>query len=280
MTAHRAPRGPLEIALLGGVDVRFHHDEMPLQIPPLGQSVLGYLLLAGRRKISRQRLAGTFWPDSSEADARACLSTVLWRLQQRLNGGRADQEPYLLAGRHDVAFNWDAAYRLDIEVFEAGVQRALFAPAGGDAGGQVEALQRVLALYRGDLVEDDDRDCFTIERERFRLRYRAGLSKLLEFQRAVGDQLAILDSCSRILRFDPASEEAHRTMIGAHLRLSDRASAVRQYWRCRHILADELGVSPMPETTALVAEFLTAGGGEVGARAIRARAPLVQGSAL
>lgn len=276
MTTSTAERSTLVIALLGGVEVRVGAETAPLRLRPLGQAVLAYLLLAGRRRVSRQRLAGTFWPDSPEADARACLSTVLWRLQQRIDGGRVGAPPALLADRHDVAFNWDTDYRLDIEAFEAGVQRALAPQAAGDVSGRIHALQHVLSLYRGDLVEDDDRDCFTIERERFRLRYRAGLSRLLEFQQTIGDKRAVLDTCSRVLQVDPASEEAHRYMIDAHLSLNDRASAVRQYWRCRHILADELGVMPMPETTALVAECLTAGGGEIEARATRSRAPLVR----
>ena len=55
-------------------------------------------------------------------------------------------------------------------------------------------------------------------------------------------------------------EPAHRTLIRLHGHAGDRAAAMRQYRECVRVLDQELGVAPLPETTAL-------------ARAIEAGAP-------
>src|SRR3712207_1407561 len=48
------------------------------------QTLLAYLLLHDRGPIARQQLAFVFWPDSSEAQARANLRGLVRRLREAL----------------------------------------------------------------------------------------------------------------------------------------------------------------------------------------------------
>ena len=55
----------------------------------------------------------------------------------------------------------------------------------------------------------------------------------------------------RVLESDPAQEDAYRLLMRAHALLGERSSALRLYTRCVAVLRAELGVDPLPETTAL-----------------------------
>jgi SARP family transcriptional regulator, regulator of embCAB operon len=51
-------------------------------------------------------------------------------------------------------------------------------------------------------------------------------------------------------------ESGYRLLMAAHIAAGNRAEALRVYERCRHLLADELGTYPSPETEAIYRELL------------------------
>jgi DNA-binding SARP family transcriptional activator len=50
---------------------------------------------------------------------------------------------------------------------------------------------------------------------------------------------------------DPLRESMHREVMALHYQRGDRPSALQQYERCREILREELGISPMAPTRHL-----------------------------
>jgi len=71
----------LQIRLLGRFDVRL--DGKRVIIPSrAGQSLLAYLVLTAGTAHRRERLAGTFWPDISDENARKNLRQELWRIRK------------------------------------------------------------------------------------------------------------------------------------------------------------------------------------------------------
>ncbi|MCB0165223.1 MAG: hypothetical protein KDI79_13415, partial [Anaerolineae bacterium] len=63
---------------------------------------------------------------------------------------------------------------------------------------------------------------------------------------------------NRLLETDPWRESAHRQMMMLLARSGQRNAALAQYETCRKILADEFGVEPTAETTALYERLKTA----------------------
>jgi DNA-binding SARP family transcriptional activator len=59
-----------------------------------------------------------------------------------------------------------------------------------------------------------------------------------------------------ILKENHCDEGAHRQLIRAYAAQGNRSSALLQYQLCIHILAEELGVQPMPETISLFQAIL------------------------
>jgi DNA-binding SARP family transcriptional activator len=89
------------------------------------------------------------------------------------------------------------------------------------------------------------------ERTRLQLVFLSILDKLVtycETHNAFDEGLAY---GMRILRYDRASERAHRQIMRLHYLKGDRTAALRQYQQCVATLDEELGVLPSQRTTHL-----------------------------
>ncbi len=106
-----------------------------------------------------------------------------------------------------------------------------------------------------------------LERARLTQLYSEAQTKALESLEAGGRFDDALGLAGTLLTDDPLNETAHRTVMRLYWRRGDTAAALESFERLREILRDELGVEPLPETLALLADI--EGGGE--ARGARAR---------
>ncbi len=103
----------LQVRLLGRFEVIL--DDQSIEIPSRpSQSLLAYLLINPNKPLRRERLAGMFWPDASEANARSNLRHALWRIRKALE---KDGEPaYVQADDLEVTFLPQAGDWLDVEI--------------------------------------------------------------------------------------------------------------------------------------------------------------------
>ncbi|MBE0696220.1 MAG: tetratricopeptide repeat protein [Anaerolineaceae bacterium] len=74
---------------------------------------------------------------------------------------------------------------------------------------------------------------------------------------AAGDYSRALEYATRRSGLDPLLEEGHRHLMLLYARSGQRSAALRQYRECVRILEQELGVSPLEETTRLYQEILS-----------------------
>jgi DNA-binding SARP family transcriptional activator len=248
--------GTLRIWLFGAV--RLEHDDFavdPATVHPV-QGLLAYLLLHRERVHSREALAGVFWGDRTDDKARRCLNTAVWRLRSALEPDGVDRGAYLISnGGGELGFNWTSDHWLDVAVFEDRVSRALVRSRQEMRAADVECLREAVQLCRGELLEGFYDDWALRERERLRLLYLRCLRRLMRVYREQGALEESLACAQQILACDPLREEIHREVMRLHCDLGQRALAVRQYQRCREILAGELGILPMEETQALYARI-------------------------
>ena len=227
----------LRIQLFGSFQIT--DDDKPslrLQSDRL-QALLAYLALHRDQPLAPQ-LAVTFWPDTTDAQARTNLRTLIARLREALPG--ADQ--YLAIDAQTVQWRSDAPCAIDVIEFE----QALAANRLADA----------IALYRGDLLPGCYDDWITGERERLRQAFQRALDQLIhqaEQQRRFDQAIAY---AQRLLRHDPLHETTYRHLMRLQLASGDRSGALRTYHACATMLRDELGVEPSTETRTLYAQLL------------------------
>src|SRR5215208_2785725 len=175
----------LQIRLLGQFDV--HLDKKRITIPTrLGQSLLAYVALTAGIQHRREKLAGTFWPDTSEESARRNLRQELWRIRKALSIGQNGGTDYLIADEFTISFNRSSEYWLDVEQLER-----------PDA--DLESLSRNLSFYQGELLPGFYEDWVLLERERIQAIFDAKMGQLLDQLIATEHWTAVQEQAERWL---------------------------------------------------------------------------------
>ncbi|MER7345840.1 BTAD domain-containing putative transcriptional regulator [Streptomyces aurantiacus] len=216
----------------------------PLEVPASGQQVLARLALCGAA--TRSALAGTLWPDATEARARASLRTAVWRLN---GAGRA------LTDAREGVLSLSRRVRVDIQDLTAAAHHVLSGNALSATREPMRAAYQVLLCGR-ELLPGWQQDWVAFERERLhqlRLHALEALSARLVARRQYAPALeAALES----IRADPLRESAHRAVVSVHLAEHNLTEAVRQYETFRELLLRELGVEPSGQFATMLRHAL------------------------
>ena len=234
----------LELSLLGTVVITWNGECVDDQLPGKSKALLCYLAVTGSQH-SRERLAGLLWGDKPETSAKASLRKSLSALRQLFGDA-------LIITRQSVALNQDSAYWLDVEVLK-------FALAEDEpASEKLQPLRDAVGLYRGEFLEEfsirqalDFEEWVVSEREHLRQLVIQALGRLSIACAVQGEYTDGIEYANRLLALEPWREEAHRQLMSLLARSGQHSAALAQYETCRRILAEELGVEPLPETKAL-----------------------------
>jgi len=227
----------LQIRLLGQFDIRV--DGKRVTIPTrAGQSLFAYLAMTAGTPHRREKLAGTFWPDTTDENARKNLRQELWRIRKALASGQSSANDYLLAEELTLTFNRNTEYWLDV----AQMERPEI---------DLESLTANLSLYQGDLLPGFYDDWVVLERERVQAVFEARMEQLLEQLITAERWIAVQEWGERWLTLSGIREPAYRALMLASGVRGDMARVVSLYQRCMEELSEQLGVEPSPETRAL-----------------------------
>jgi DNA-binding SARP family transcriptional activator len=237
-------------------------------------ALLAVLAVRGEPQ-SRETLAALLWPEHDEAHAGGALRRTLSVARSGLGGnGLAVQGRTIDLG----ASAWTDVGQLTSTMAAVRAHHAANEPACDRCLGR---LRRVPALVRGRFLEG-----FTLrdspEFDDWVAETAASLEgdaaeafdRLADALAATGEPADAVAVARRRLRLDPLHEAAHRRVMELLAAAGDRAGAIRQYRECVRVLDDELGVAPLPETTALY-QRIAAGGAAVD-QAAPAAAPLAE----
>ena len=206
-------------------------------------ALLAYLALS-KRSHAREALATLLAGDSFEEQARKYLSNVLVDLRQQLGD-------YIVATRQSVCFDRSRPCRLDVVDFQAGAAASLKSGSLGD-------LEAAINLYRDEFLAglalsgpSDFESWQLAQREELRGQYMELLRCQVDAGMRCGAWNTGIQAARRILGQEPWLEETHRQLIIMLAHAGQRQAAIAQYQACRHVLREELGVDPAPETVAL-----------------------------
>jgi len=267
----------LRVHLFGGFSLSWGDVPLSPFASRSARSLFGYLVTY-RHPHTRDLLAGTFWPDLPNAQARRRLRQALWRIRHHLSDLPVSV-PFILTEGDVVRLHPEAPCWADVEAFRAGCA-PLEAARSMDLPGPVEGLREAVGLYRGDFMAGYYDDWVLVERERLREMYLAALDRLLAFCRTQGDYEEALHYARQLTMEDPLREEGHREVMRLCYLLGRHREALEQYELCRAALAQELGVEPAAATVALYRE-IAARAGAVDVAYLPASAPpspLLEGS--
>ena len=89
-----------------------------------------------------------------------------------------------------------------------------------------------------------------------RLALITSLDLLADVAITLGDGSGAVVAAAEACELEPFRETSHQRLMRAHVASGNRAEALRAFDRCRHLLVDELGVDPAPETQAVYLDIL------------------------
>ncbi len=197
-------------------------------------------IVSEARPITRAHLVDLFWGEQPEERGRGNLRRVLHNLATVLPG-------WLVTTRDTVQFDPSGDVWVDTLTFAALVKH-----------GTPAALADAVALARGDFLAGLDVDgCPEFEawqvvaREHWRQRLVDALQRLAALHAQRQEYEAAQAYAHQLIALDPWREEAHRLLMRLLALSGQRSAALAQYETCRRLLAEELGVAPSTETTAL-----------------------------
>jgi TolB-like protein/DNA-binding SARP family transcriptional activator len=238
--------GSMRIVAPGGEDVILRNRKT--------RAILAVLALAEGRRVSRSRLAGLFWEESKDAQARMGLRHALSELNRFVNR----RIPGLIEiDRTAVRLNTDLCW---IDAFAPATH---FERLLDDLDGISSAFDHWLAA----------------EREKFEHRERASLERELK-QLAEEDAAPELQAAAarKLVNLDPTHEGAVRSLMTAFAKMGDRVQAIREYERCLQTLRSNADLQPSEETVAVYNAIRSTGSGfnSAGLRHRRVRADMDQ----
>ena len=206
-------------------------------------ALVAFLALHAGSPQPRQRIAGLFWPDSTDAQALTNLRRELHNLRHVLG-----DQPVLVVTPRDLCWRDSEMTRVDVRAFDIERKAALAAAAAGDSEGILAHAACAIAQYRGELLPGMYDDWLLDARAELE-RQCADLCDLLcETRARRGDLAGAVDAARRRIQLQPLEEAGYRTLMLLQADLGDRAGAVSTYHHCASVLERELGVVPGPAT--------------------------------
>lgn len=246
----------LAIRVLGDVDIRV--DGRPIEVDTRkALALLTYLAVSGT-SASRDTLTALLWSDLDSNRGRGALRRTLSVLRKAL-GNR-----WLAVDSDRVRLETDAVYldSEDARRLEETVE------AHHEQSSEVcldclRCLERAASLYRGEFMagfyvrDAPEFESWQLhEADRVRRRHSSVLARLADAVAARGDFARSVDIARQRVAVTPLDEAAHRQLMTALVWAGDRAAALRQYKDLVRVLDEELGVPPLPETSALEERIL------------------------
>ncbi len=210
------------------------------------------LLLASTpgHRLHREQIIDLLWPDADLDSGANALYKSLHALRRTLEPGLRtgrDSKCISVAGT-SIALGEDVDLWLDVDQFTALLSHASALPEPE----QRPILRTALDLYRGEFVADERYAEWPVpRREALRAEYERAVLELAALDLAAGEPLAATPWLEALLAQEATAESAHRALMRAYQAAGQRSLALRQYERCRDLLAREYDDTPEPETTRL-----------------------------
>jgi LuxR family maltose regulon positive regulatory protein len=232
----------------------FGHFEILCNGEPLGLgrnckalAIFKYLLAHRERRLSRDHLMESLWPESTPNKARSLLNVAICTLRKLLSNNSAGLQNCILLEEDYYRLCPTVRVVTDVEEFDRRY----------DEGRRVEKTDRIegaaqyekaVELYRDDyLPEHLYEDWTMVERERLSNAHLDMLERLAVYYKESEQLRETIRICYRILQKDRANENCHLLLTEAYVLLGSYGRASNQYRLFESVLKSACGTEPSGE---------------------------------
>ena len=214
-------------------------------------ALIAFLVVHAGFPQPRQRIAGVFWPDSTEEQALTNLRRELHHLRAVLGGDSS-----LVVTPKDLCWADAATCTVDVRRFLAAGDAALRCARSGDTDAFLAHATTAVESYGGDFLPGNLEDWVLEARTSLEQRCVDLLDRVVDARAQAGDPAEAVSAARRRVRLRPLEEVGYRRLMQLQGDLGDRAGAVSTFHHCASILERELGVDPDPLTRATLDNLL------------------------
>lgn len=214
-------------------------------------ALLGLLALHADAPQSRQRIAGLFWPGSTDAQALTNLRRELHQLRRTLGDGIG-----LVVESATLCWQESPGCRVDVHVFASERIAAYRAVGEGRDEGAVRHGAAALGVYGGDLLPGCCDDWVITERDRLARECTALSDLVCQAGLRTGDLQTAEAAARRRIQLQPLEEVGYRSLMELQADIGDRSGAISTYHHCASVLENELGIDPDRATQAVFHRLL------------------------
>lgn len=232
---------------------RVYQDEQLISdwLSSKSKTIFKYLITHRERRIGKEVLMDTFWPDAHPDSARNNLNVAIYGLRQAFRMARPSYS-HIIFEYDSYMLNPELQIWVDYEAFLENLSSGQKLEQHGDLDGAMNLYSAAVAHYQGEFMEEDRyEDWPTSTREHLREDYLDLLDRLSRYYFDKTDTSTCTTMCRKMLAIDPCREEAHRRLMRCYLHQGQPYLALRQYHLCEEALQKELDISPMEETLVL-----------------------------
>jgi DNA-binding SARP family transcriptional activator len=242
----------IEFRTLGGFEVLRDGRSVPVAEwrSRKARDALKVLIAARGRRLAREALMETLWPEEDPGRSAPRLSVALSTIRSVLDPGKEHAADHYL--RTDRGSVWLALDHLsvDLETFHANARRGQELAEKGGADDAWAALQAAEADYHGEFLGEDPYEDWAVPaREAARNAYQQSLRTLADLALGRSDPDMAAGYLRRQLEHDPYDEPVHLKLVAALAAAGHHGEARRAYQRYATRM-EELNVeaAPLPDT--------------------------------
>lgn len=242
----------IEFRILGPLEVVDRGRRLPIG-EGLQPALLALLLLNADQVVSSSRLIDELWGERPPPTAPKMLQKYVSQLRKALgqSDGATDQVELLVTRGHGYMLRLAGA-ELDAITFNRLVTDARRSREAGDVAGPADALERALALWRGDALEDfaswsfAQADIARLEEARL-----AAQEERIDADLALGRHANVVSELETLVARHPLREGLRAQLMLALYRSGRQAEALAVYRDTFRVLGEELGIEPSAELQRL-----------------------------
>jgi len=249
----------LEVRCLGRFEVRSAWKQVERWQSVKAKQGFQYLVTRPRESVIKDVLMETLWPECDPQAASNNLKAAMHGLRRTLSRLFHENEsfPYILFQQGSYMINPEIELWVDVEEFEQHWMLGRSLEKDGKLDEAIQEFRLAEALYRGDYLEDEPYEEWTLlRREALKDNYLIILGKLADHSMSAADYESCIAYCQKTLAEDPCREDAYRQLMRCNSRLGWRNRALRWYEICRQTIQAELDATPDRETTILYRKLL------------------------
>jgi two-component SAPR family response regulator len=239
----------LEITSFGEIVVRHNQRVVELSAWQTREARDLFLFFLQSPALTKEQIALVFWPDISPARLKVRFKINIYRIRQAIGQDVIVFEDDRYHFNRAIDYSWD---REEFDKLFEKLHRAL------GPSEKRNLLEQAVALLAGDYLADVDADWVVLDRLKYQELYRYIMLELAAQYLQDGQAHNCLNMARRVLLSDPLLESAHRLIIQAYASLHDPANMTLQYRRYQQALANELGLEPSLEISALYEQLMAA----------------------